>query len=190
MRTLITLALAGAALTGLTSCTKAAPGGGVPGARPLAEQDMPHRKPGLWRQSVVVEGANTPLPDVQACSDAVSETKLNLLGQHRSRDLCQDQNFSRDPDGSIGFSVRCDLGPKGVTVSTGAIKGDFGSRYQIAMDSKTTGAKPDALNTEHKIAITATWIGPCRPGQRGGDLVLADGGSINLTDAHPVKRFP
>ncbi|HEX4181223.1 MAG TPA: DUF3617 family protein [Caulobacteraceae bacterium] len=180
MRVLITIALAGAAAAGLAACS--AP-------RPLAIQDMPRRKAGLWRQTVNVAGSNAVMPETTACSDAISESKLTLLGQHKSRDLCQSQSFTRDPDGAIGFKISCDMGVRGKTVSTGTISGDFGARYQIAMDTKTTGALIGPPDTERKLTITEIWEGPCATGQRGGDLILADGRKINLTDAAPGAHY-
>ena len=188
MRVLITFALVGAALASLTACGKGAPG--LPRALgPVSVADLPHRKAGLWRQTVVLTGSKAILPETRSCSDALSESKLNLLGQHRSKDLCQQQDFTRNPDGSIAFHVSCNLGPRGVTVSTGTISGDFDSRYQIAMDSKTTGAETGPPASEHQITITMTRTGPCEPGQRGGDLILADGRKLNLTDPAPGVRY-
>jgi hypothetical protein len=190
MRVLITMALVAA---GLAACSKSAPGAaaqtGFAGPRPLALQDMPHRKAGLWRQSVSLAGSNIIMPETMACTDAVSETKLTLLGQHKTKDLCQSQQFTRDPDGAIGFAVSCDLGVRGKTVSTGTISGDFNTRYQIAMNSRTTGAAIPPLNAERKLTITATWQGPCAAGQRGGDMILADGSKVNLTDAAPGTHY-
>jgi hypothetical protein len=195
MRLSIGAILAGAALTSLAACNKPAPGAGstsepMAGATPLSMAQMPQRKAGLWRQTLHLAGSSQTMPPIQACTDAASEAKLTLLGQHKSRDLCQNQQFSRNPDGSIGFAVSCDLGPRGHTVSTGTISGDFGAHYQIAMDSRTTGAPLPQLNTERKMIIDAAWIGPCAAGQRGGDMITADGHTVNLTDTRPGKRYP
>jgi hypothetical protein len=191
MRVLVPLLLIGAAAAGLAACNRpAASGAAAPGAQPLALNDMPHRKAGLWRQTMHMEGVDRPMPAIEACTDEASEAKLNLLGQHKSKDLCQNQDFSRSPDGSIHFSVSCDLGAHGRTASTGTISGDFASHYRIAMASKTTGAPLAQMNSEHKMVIDATWIGPCAPGQRGGDMIMADGRKVNLTAATPNARYP
>jgi hypothetical protein len=196
MRDFVVVALSGAFLAGLAACSNpgAKSAGGASAATPVAQngplQELPHRRAGLWRQTMVLEGSNRQMPAIQACSDAASEAKLTLLGQHRERDLCQSQTFSRNPDGSIAFNVSCDLGPRGKTVSTGTISGDFNSSYKIAMDSKTTGAPVTQLDTERKMTITATWMGACATGQRGGDMILADGRKINLTDPSPGAGYP
>jgi hypothetical protein len=200
MRVLIATGLACIALASLGACNKA-PSATASGAAsaaattpaassPISLQDLPHRKAGLWRQTMAMQGVDRTMPAVQACTDAASEAKLSLLGQHKNKDLCQDQQFSRNLDGSINFSVSCDLGPRGKTVSTGTITGDFNSSYKIAMDSTTSGSPAAPANGERKMTITATWLGPCAPGQRGGDMIMADGRKVNLTDPSPGSGYP
>ena len=205
MRALTVTALA-LALAPLTACNKPAPraantpapvspppAASAPAPSPapanaIATQDLPHRKAGLWRQTLVLAGSNKPAPVTQACSDAASEAKLNLLGQRKDEQRCQSQQFTRNPDGSIGFTIRCVMNMGGQNLNTGTIRGDLNKSYTITMDSKTTG-QPDAwMNTEHRMTIATTWIGACAPGQRGGDMTTADGRTINLTDKIPKPR--
>jgi hypothetical protein len=196
MRASVGIVLGVASLALLSACNKSQPGAtSAPTATalhptPTTVTELPQRKPGLWRQTMELAGTNKKLPTIQACTDAASEAKLNLLGQHKSKDLCQQQDFTRNLDGSIGFKVSCDTGPRvGTTVSTGLITGDFTSRYQVAMVSKTTGAPLPEMNTERKMTMTAIWIGPCAAGQRGGDVILADGHKFNLTDPKPSAGY-
>ncbi len=196
MRVLILTGLAGLALASLAACNK--PATSAPNApqtsqtaaaaSPVSLQNLPHRKAGLWRQTMTMEGMDRAMPPAEACTDAASEAKLSLLGQQKSKDACQSQQFSRNPDGSISFSISCDLGAHGKTVRTGLITGDYNSSYKIVMDSKTSGSPIPQANTERKMTITSTWTGPCAPGQRGGDLIMANGQKINLTDHAPGPR--
>jgi len=193
MRVLILAGLAGVAMASLVACNKPASNAATgqtaapPGsASPLSLQDLPHRKAGLWRQTMTMAGVDRT---IEACTDEASEAKLSLLGQHKSKDLCQSQQFSRNLDGSISFNVSCDLGAHGKTVSSGVITGDYNSSYKIEMDSKTTGSPNPQANTERKMTIAATWTGPCAPGQRGGDMIMANGQKINLTDRDPGRRY-
>jgi hypothetical protein len=181
MRAVIRLSLVGVTLAGIAGCSPPAA---------MAISDLPHRKAGLWRQTMRLQGSDRQFPAIESCSDAASEAKLTLLGQHRDQTLCQSQSFRRNTDGSIAFEVACDLGPRGKTVSSGTISGDFHSAYKIDMASKTTSAPAAQLNGERKMTITSTWIGACAPGQRGGDMVLADGRRINLTDPSPGAGYP
>jgi hypothetical protein len=60
--------------------------------------------------------------------------------------------------------------------------GHFNTTYKVSIDFTTTGAAVPSLNGEHGMTIAATWVGPCAPGQTGGDLIMSDGGTMNLGD--------
>lgn len=193
MRLLTTGLLAGAAILSLSSCNKAAPAGGASaqtasaapaapsGPIPLTADSMPHRKPGLWRQTMEMEGAPQNLPAAEFCTDAASETKMSLMGQQMSRGHCDAPRFARNADGSISFTSACDMGPEGKTTSSGTVTGDFNSAYKMAIDVTQTGAPVAAANGEHKMTMSATWLGPCAPGQKGGDIILPGGRTMNMT---------
>ncbi len=193
MRPLTTGLLAGAAVLSLASCNKAAPAGGAAvqtasaapaapaGPTPLTPDSLPHRKPGLWRQTMDMEGMPKNLPATEFCTDAASEAKMSLMGQQMSRGHCQSGQFTRNVDGSISFSSSCDLGPEGKTTSSGTITGDYNSSYKVTIDATHTGGPSPAADGEHKMTMTATWVGPCVPGQKGGDIILPGGRTVNLT---------
>jgi hypothetical protein len=199
MRTLIAVGLAGAALAGLAACNKpaSAPGGvttapsaapAAPASGPLSIQDLPHRKPGLWRQTLAIEGMDQQMPATEVCLDQASEAKMSMLGQRMNKDKCASQSFSRNLDGSISFNVSCEMGPNIKTVSNGTISGDFNANYTAVINTTTAGGAGERMSGVHKMTITATWIGPCAPGQKGGDVIMPDGRKINLTDAPTGAR--
>jgi hypothetical protein len=187
MRVTTTGLLAGAALLSLASCNKPAPAAGGAGptasaapaapAAPLTAADLPRRKPGLWSQTMTMEGVEHAVPATEFCIDGPSEAKMSLMGQQMSRDKCQSPSFSRNLDGSITFTASCDFGEAGKSVSTGTISGDYSSGYKVAIDSRTVGGPSPG---EHKMTIAATWEGPCKPGQKGGDIILPGGRTMNV----------
>ena len=65
-------------------------------------------------------------------------------------------------------------------MDSGTIVGDFNTAYKVSIDSTTTGAAVPSLNGEHRMSIAATWVGPCAPGQMGGDVIMPDGRTINM----------
>jgi hypothetical protein len=185
MRVPISAGLAGVALCCLAGCGKPAPASSAsasaPAAAPTASAPspltaatLPHRKPGLWRQTMTMEGMNMPMPVTQMCLDAASEAKMSMFGQNMRRGHCDSESFSRNLDGSISYSSSCDFGGS-KTESHGTVSGDFNSSYTVVVDTKSQGG--DA----RKMTMTATWIGPCAPGQKGGDVVMPDGKVMNFT---------
>jgi hypothetical protein len=181
MRASIAAILTGVALCGLAACGKPA---ATPGA---AASQIPHRKPGLWHQVMTMDGASPAGPGMRLCVDETSEAKMSAFAQRMPGAAhCPPAQFTHNFDGSMSISESCDAGAQGKSVTTGVIKGDFNSGYTEEMDMHYSGSPVAAVNGEHKMTIIATWLGPCAPGQRGGDLILANGMKRNLLDAQPA----
>ena len=198
MRVPIAAVLAGVALVALAACKKPAPANAAaasaaPAAStttasgPLTASQMPHRKPGLWRQVMTMDGASPSGPGMQLCIDEASEAKMSAFAQRMpGAGHCPPAQFTRNLDGTVSFSESCDTGANGKTSTTGVIKGDFNSGYTETMDTQYSGSPVAQLNGAHKMIITATWLGPCAPGQKGGDLILANGMKRNMLDSQPA----
>jgi len=190
MRVSIAAAMMGVALSALAACSKPGPAAapGAPGGEaPSASTAAPHRKPGLWRQVMSMDGTAPAGPGMQLCVDEASEAKMSAVAQRMPGGAhCPPAQFTHNLDGSMTFSDSCDTGAKGKAVTTGVIKGDFNSGYTEQMDMQYSGSPVAAINGEHKMTITATWLGPCAPGQKGGDLILPNGTTRNLLDAQPA----
>jgi Protein of unknown function (DUF3617) len=192
MRVPIAAVLAGVALVALAACNKPEPANAaaastVPSATtasgPLTAGQMPHRKPGLWRQVMTMDGASPSGPGMQLCIDEASEAKMSAFAQRMpGAGHCPPTQFTRNLDGTVTFSESCDTGANGKASTTGVIRGDFNSGYTETMDTQYSGSTVAQLNGAHKMIITATWLGPCAPGQKGGDLVLANGMKRNILD--------
>jgi len=189
MRHSIAAGLTGLALVSIAACSKPAPGAagsspaaGAPAASgPLSAAQFPQRKPGLWRQQISMDG-DASGPGLQLCVDATSDAKMSAFAQHIPGAKCAPPQLNRNLDGSISVAESCDMGASGKSTSTGLIKGDFNSAYTMTMDSQISGSPLAQMNGDHKMAITATWTGPCAPGQRGGDIVRPDGSVHNVLD--------
>ena len=186
MRVSIAVALTGVALIALAACNKPAPGAATTTAAapgPISVSQIPHRKPGLWRQTMTMDGATLPGPGMQLCVDEASEAKMSAFAQRMPGGVtCPPGQFTRDLDGSVKFSMSCDMGAKGKAATTGVIKGDLNSGYTEDMDTQYSGSPVAAVNGDHKMTITATWTGPCAPGQKGGDIIMSSGMKINILD--------
>ena len=180
MRVSIVAIMTGVALIGLAACSKPAPG-------PSTAGQMPHRKPGLWRQVMTMDGKAPAGRGMQLCVDEASEARMSAIGQRVPGSAhCPPAQLTRNLDGSMSFSESCDTGARGKVTTTGRITGDFNSGYTEEMDMQYSGSPVAAINGEHKMTITATWLGPCGPGQRGGDLILPNGMTRNMLDAQPA----
>jgi hypothetical protein len=196
MRILFAAGLTGLAIVSLAACNKpgAAAGPGAAGssaaadaspaaAGPLSLDQIPHRKPGLWSQTMSMAGAPAGAGTIQLCVDAASEAKMNIAAQNAPGAKCATPQFNRGLDGTISFTSSCDMGANGKVQTTGTIKGDFDSSYVATIATETTGAPYAQMNGAHTMVVTATRTGPCAPGQVGGDMILPNGMKINATAA-------
>jgi len=189
MRIVLAAGFAAISIASLAACNKAGPtasdassagsvGPAVSG--PLTADQVPHRRPGLWRQTVAMDGAPVGSGFTQLCVDANSEAKMSLAAQNVPSAHCDAPQFTRNLDGSLTFAGGCDMGANGKLQSTGTIRGDFNSAYTATISTTTSGSPLAAVNGAHNMVITATWTGPCAPGQVGGDMILTNGMKINV----------
>lgn len=172
-------AIAGIAVFAATACSKTGDGDAANKAAPAAVE-VPKRKPGLWKQTMLVEGADA-LQTVKLCLDEASDPKLAWWGQQGFKQACSKNEINRQPDGSWKFSSVCE-GAGVKTTNDGAAVGDFSSRYQLRAESTTTGAPIPQLNGSRTITIDAEWIGECPAGMNPGDLELPNGQRMNMLE--------
>jgi hypothetical protein len=197
MRLMTATSLAAASLLLLAGCGKPAPKAGGEAAStaagpapaapgPLTPQQIPHRKPGLWEQAVSMDGTGVGGPTMKLCVDEQSEAKMSLAAQNMPGAHCGTPVFTRNLDGSLSFTGSCDMGEGGKVQTVGTVKGDFNSSYTVSIDSERTGSPVEAMNGKHKMTVTATRLGDCAAGQKGGDMVMANGATINMLDHAPA----
>ncbi len=137
--------------------------------------DMPTRKSGLWEmQMSSAHGTFT----MQQCVDQASDDLMRRQAESGptmpghagpgSKGKCSTQDVRREGDKFMMDSV-CQL--EGSTATTHAVvTGAFDSGYR--MESKTTFDPPMRGMRENTMTVEAKWLGPCKPGQRPGDMSI------------------
>lgn len=195
MRAAVTAVLVSALALGVAACdpkkkeeAPAAPGEtpsaqtpATPPAAPTGANGLPRRKPGLWESAISVKGEDRATT-TQICLDAATEARQSIWGGEMSREMCQKYETHRGLDGSFSFSSTCNLGSGGVTRSEGHATGDLTSNYVIKMKSSTSGAELEMMNRDQEFTITARRVGECKPGQRGGDMIMNGRVVANMND--------
>jgi hypothetical protein len=180
------------AAVALCACGKGSASSGsasaTPGAAPsppsAASADLtPHRRPGLWRQVIVMDGQAPQGPGMRVCVDAASDAGMSLAGaQSMGKTKCPAPQFTRNLDGSLNFSSTCGVAGHGVVTSSGVVKGDFNTSYTTVIHVVYAGLPVASMNGPHTMTITGTWQGPCAPGEKGGDVILPNGAILNAPD--------
>ncbi len=143
--------------------------------------DYPARKPGLWETSVRTEGKGNekvPAHVSQQCMDAASDKAMREMGMGMSQGMCSQQDV-RNEGGKLVIDSVCKIGNTTATTH-GVITGDFSSAYRMEMNSKYS---PPMMGLATGVSvIEAKWLGPCKADQKPGDMVMANGQTINLMD--------
>ena len=138
-------------------------------------QDLPKRKPGLWQQSVTTIGAPIPPTSMTMCTDE----RMDKMLLDRSDARCSQQSIRREGS-AVVFEAVCTQ--QNTTVRTkGRFSGDFNASYSGEMHS--TFDPPMHGMKESRQKIDARWVGPCKPGQKPGDVqVEGMGGPMNVQE--------
>lgn len=149
--------------------------------------DYPPRKPGLWEMSISQAGATTPPHTVQQCIDAATDSAMREMGQGLSKEMCSKKDL-RSEGGKLVVDSVCKIGAS-TSTSHAVVTGDFGSAYH--MESKSTYSPPLMGKTEATTIVDTRWVGPCKPDQKPGDMMMGNGMKMNVMDmmgAQPKKK--
>ena len=162
-------------LSSLAACIAA---GAV--ACPAFALDFPSRKPGLWEIQTGDGTGKGPGAGhtVQQCIDAASDKALRDMGQGMGKDTCSKQEL-RNEGGKLVIDSVCKIGSTTAT-SHAVMSGDFSSAYR--MESKSTYSPPLMGRAEGSAVIEAKWIGPCKAGQKPGDMIMSNGMKMNVLE--------
>jgi hypothetical protein len=151
---------------------------------PVAPASLPQRTPGLWTQTMVMDGSDA-LQSVKVCLDAVTDRKLAWWSPPESVN-CSKNKVERQADGSWTFESACVIDGGGQVNTQGRAVGDFQRSYQVTADTDVRGAAQDSLNGSHTATIDAIREGDCPKGMKPGELELPDGRRINLSAPAPA----
>jgi uncharacterized protein (DUF2147 family) len=186
--------LIGAAALALAACQKSP---GAAASAPTASADsgssapaggapvggVPHRRSGLWTQTMSRDGKTFSMGGVKVCVDEAMEAQESMFKfngrQSGGRTNCTRTPPTRGLDGSFSFSATCTLASGGQMVTKGAASGDWSSSFHMEIQDDTTGAPIPTLNGHHVTDIDGKWVGPCPAGMAGGDMQFANGMTVS-----------
>jgi hypothetical protein len=139
--------------------------------------ELPARKPGLWEIKTSSGGANAAGQTIQQCVDAATDRMMQSGAYMRS--TCPKRDVQKS---GSSFTIDSTCTVQGKSVDThSVITGSFDSAYTTTVT--TQGASGGAT-----VTMAARWLGPCKPDQKPGDMIMANGTKINILDAQ--KRGP
>jgi len=160
-------------------------------AVPALALDMPARKTGLWEIKMIFEGRNLPPTTMKQCVDPATDKLMNANFGGSNEQHCSKQDMTKSAGTIIVDSV-CTFGAM-TTTSHAVVSGSFDSAYTMKVASTRAGGPPMpsvAPGAETHMTIQATWLGPCAAGQKPGDVIMANGMSMNVLDMQKMRGAP
>lgn len=142
-----------------------------------ASFDGPQRKPGLW-EIKMSSGQMKGMHAVQQCVDEKTDDLMKKDMAENQKMQCSKNEIRKEADKVIAESV-CKV--ENSTAKTRAVfTGRFDSAYKA--DIKTTYEPPMGGMKESSSVIEAKWLGPCKAGQKPGDMSMPGMPSINMDE--------
>lgn len=138
--------------------------------------DLPKRKPGLWEITIQATG----MPGMGPMQQCIDQNTDNLMQQRAKQGKTDCSVMDVKPSGNtVTIHSVCKF--EGTTATTDAIfSGTFDANYRGEM---TTRFNPPMQGiSESKMTHQAKWLGPCKPSQKPGDVIMPNVGGINLNE--------
>lgn len=137
----------------------------------IAGSPVPHQKDGLWESSATMMGRTFA---TQSCVTEESQAKMSAFSSQMRQRNCSASSITHNLDGSWSSTSTCKFGPGMVRTTHAHITGDLNGKYVVTIFA-------DGSNRP-ETSMTMTWLGPCKPGMRGGDVIMANGMKMNVLD--------
>jgi hypothetical protein len=157
----------------LTACSKkpAEPAGG-PAANASGGAVLPftrpHPKLGLWQMNISTDTGPGVQVAGEICIDASTETSAFQASPRARSNNCSEPRFAPNPGGGVAFDASCKVNDRTIS-SHGVATGDFSSAYAVDVATSMDPPLPGGVGSGHS-KIEAHWVGPCKPGQRPGQM--------------------
>lgn len=144
--------------------------------------DVPKRKAGLWEIHSQMEGVPGG-PPIQMCVDQASDNLMQQRAQEKPNCSTMDVKTGA---GRTTLHAVCRM--QGTTMTMDAVyTGDFESGYKG--DMKMRYSPPMQGMSEAHMTQEGKWLGPCKPGQKPGDVIMPGMGNFNMNEMMKDPRL-
>jgi hypothetical protein len=123
--------------------------------------DMPKRKSGLWEIRSHMQG----MPDMGPTLECVDKKSDNLTKQDADDSGCKVPVVKRSGD-KVSIQTECKVTESLTVYMDYLLQGSLDSAYKGTVKTRTSQGTGSST-----ITMDAKWLGPCKPGQKPGDVI-------------------
>jgi hypothetical protein len=152
----------------LAACSKPAESA-KPAIGPATLLGKPHPKAGLWQMAISSDAGPGISVSGQICIDAKTENSAFESSPRTHSKDCTDPSFLVSPGGGLVFETVCKVSGGRTITSHGVASGDFNNAYSVDFTTKVDPPLEGGIGDGHS-RIAAHWLGPCKPGQKPGQM--------------------
>jgi hypothetical protein len=147
-------------------------------AFPALAQDYPKLKAGLWEMERSGNAPADASSRTTMCLDASVQREMFDMAFGAMNGMCSKHDFRRSGNRMTGDFV-CTMGGSTMhSKSTMVLDGDHAYRTEV----DTTYDPPFMGHARTSMTMSARNVGPCKPGQRPGDMIMPNGQTLNMRD--------
>ena len=155
-----------------------------PVASAAASPDFPKLKSGLWETTTSAPRAQGKAAQVSTlCLDDSVQQEMYRMSTGMLAGMCSKFDV-RTAGNKVTSEAVCDLG--GSRMQSKAVMTLIGNTA-YRTEARATFDPPFMGNKETATVIEGRHVGPCKPGQKPGDLMLPDGKTVNIRQLSGAK---
>jgi hypothetical protein len=128
--------------------------------------DVPKRKSGLWEIKAHMEG----ISDMGPMQECVDQNTDNLMqqGTNEGNSDCKTLDVKRSGD-KVTIHTECKIDETTTISLDYLLQGSFDSAYKGTIKTQN---KSSNGTSESSMTLEARWLGPCKTGQKPGDVIV------------------
>lgn len=148
-------------------------------ALPVNAADLPKRKAGLWELKTQMAGMPSVTGPIQVCVDPATDNLLQERAKEKASSNCSVMEVKRESVSRTVVHSVCKI--EHATATTDAVMtGNFDTGYRNEM--KMRYEPPLHGMSDVRLIQDARWLGPCKPNQKPGEVILPNGNNINVQE--------
>lgn len=148
--------------------------------------ELPLRKAGLWEIKIKLTGGAAPTAMMSHCTDDSTDRQMSTMFNPLALQPCPGNDIKKHPDRTTVDAV-CRTDNKSVTLHSD-ITGDFVTKYMVVTETRTQ-EEPDSEPVVTSMTLEGRFLGPCRPGQKPGDVMMAGGLRVNVKNMDEYRKL-